>query len=79
MAKFDYEKVSNMRAQTNNLVIPNEIKLGAAHAPSAQNSVCAFSSYGMGLQLPVDPIGANKRTVAVGSGYRWRVHVVIDP
>lgn len=68
-----------MRAQTQNLVITNEIKLGAQHVPSTRNSVCASSLDGLGWQLPVDPTRANQRTVVVGGGYRWRAQVVVDP
>ncbi len=68
-----------MKVQTNNLVIANVINSGMRHAPVAQSFVCAFSFDEIGWQLPVDPTRANKRTVTVAPGYRWRLPVVLDP
>ncbi|MEP7271796.1 MAG: hypothetical protein ABI882_09845 [Acidobacteriota bacterium] len=69
-----------MKAQANNLGITNVINSGMIHSLTAQSFVCVFSFDELGWQqLPVDPTRANKRTVTVGSGYRRRLPVVLDP
>jgi hypothetical protein len=67
-----------MRVQANNLGIFRGINNGAP-SPSNQVAVCAFSRRDMWLQLPTEPTGVIKPTVADGGGYRSRIPVVIDP